>query len=91
MTKKELTQHVATKTAVPQGSAGEAVDAVMEGISQALTGGDNVTLKGFGTFRLKQTKARTGRNPKTGEAVQIPAKKKLSFIPAKELKARIQG
>lgn len=91
MTKAELVKFVAGKTNVAQIGAVDTVDAVIEGISTALASGDNVMLKGFGAFKVKETKARTGRNPKTGEMVQIPAGKKVSFTVSKELKARIAG
>ncbi|MBI5634884.1 MAG: integration host factor subunit beta [Nitrospirae bacterium] len=66
------------------------VNTVLIAITDALASGDNVMLKGFGAFKVKETKARTGRNPKTGEAVQIPAGKKVSFSVSKELKERLK-
>lgn len=90
MTKAELVKFVAGKTNVAQIGCVDTVDAVIEGISNALTSGDNVMLKGFGAFKVRETKARVGRNPKTGEAVQIPAGRKVSFSVSKELKERLK-
>ena len=92
MTKKDLVRYVrrfetiATEAAKAEGI----VEAVLEGITTALAKGEKVELRGFGTFKVKESKPRTGRNPKTGEEIQIPAKKVVKFTPAKELKARIQ-
>ncbi len=91
MTKAELVKFVAGKTGAGNIDAVNTVDAVFLGISTALVVGDNVMLKGFGTFKVKATKPRMGRNPKTGKAVEIPAGRKVSFSVSKELKARIAG
>lgn len=64
-----------------------AVDTVLDTITGSLKKKEAVTISGFGTFRVKETKARLGRNPKTGEQIQIPAKKKIAFRASKELKS----
>ena len=91
MTKADLVKTIAGKPFNTQKESGEAVDAMIGGITLALTAGEDVKLSGLGTFKVKTTKAHTGRNPKTGEAIQIAAKKRVTFSPGKELKARIQG
>ncbi len=86
MNKSELIDVVASATDLPKTAAGRALDAVLEGISQAMKNGDQVALVGFGTFAVKERAARIGRNPKTGEAIEIKAAKIPSFKPGKALK-----
>lgn len=86
MNKAQLIEVVAQKTATKK-EAQMAVETIWETIRNSLKKKEDVTISGFGTFRVKQTKARTGRNPKTGETIQIPAKKKIAFRAAKDLKA----
>lgn len=69
--------------------AESALNSLLDGISTALTKGDKVTLPGFGTFRISKRKSRTGRNPRTGEAVKIKAHNVPQFAPGKKLKAAI--
>jgi DNA-binding protein HU-beta len=70
-------------------AAEAAVDSILEGITGALKKGDAVSLVGFGTFKVQQKKARTGRNPRTGEALQIKAKTVAKFVPGKSLKESV--
>lgn len=86
MNKVQLVELVAAKTATKK-QAQEIVETVWESIKNSLKKKEDVAISGFGTFRVKETKARMGRNPKTGEAIQIPAKKKISFRASKELKS----
>lgn len=67
-------------------AAGDAVEAVLDAISKTLTKGDSVQLVGFGTFKVAHRKARTGRNPKTGESMPIKASKSVRFICSSSLK-----
>lgn len=67
------------------------VQATMDSIEVALAEGRKVRLQGFGTFEVKPTKARTGRNPKTGEALELPAGKRVAFKAGKGLKASVNG
>lgn len=67
------------------------VEVVLEEISAALAGGHRVELRGFGAFSVRERKARSGRNPRTGEAVEIAAKAVPFFRPGKELRARVNG
>jgi nucleoid DNA-binding protein len=88
MNKAQLIDAVAAKTATKK-EAQEIVDTIWDTIKGSLKKQEDVAISGFGTFKVKQTKARMGRNPKTGETIQIPAKKKISFKVSKELKSLI--
>jgi nucleoid DNA-binding protein len=89
MNKADLVNEVA-KVVTTKKAAQEAVDAVFANITKALKKKDTVTLVGFGTFKVGKRKARTGRNPRTGQAIKIAAKKVPRFIPGKALKDAIK-
>ena len=72
-------------------AAAAAVDVVLGEIGHALEHGEDVRLSGFGTFRVKERAARAGRNPRTGEAIEIPARRAVSFSPAKALTDAMNG
>jgi DNA-binding protein HU-beta len=84
--KTELIDAVATSADLPKAQAARALDAVIECISKALKEGDQVSLVGFGVFAVKERAARTGRNPKTGESIEIKAAKTPAFKPGKAFK-----
>ena len=86
MNKQELIEAVAESADISKAAAGRAVDAVVASISNALKGGDQVSLIGFGTFMVKERAARTGRNPRTGESIEIAAAKNPVFKAGKALK-----
>ncbi len=86
MNKTELVDAVAEKADLSKASAARAVDAVLESISGSLSQGDQVALIGFGTFLVRDRAARTGRNPRTGESIEIAAAKIPAFKPGKALK-----
>lgn len=86
MNKSELIDAVAGNADISKADAGRAVDALVNTISGALKTGDSVTLVGFGTFLVRDRAARTGRNPKTGEVLQIKASKVPAFKAGKALK-----
>ena len=88
MNKQDMVKQIAEMTATKK-QAQEIVDKVFESIKASLKKKDPVAISGFGTFRVKETKARMGRNPKTGETIQIPAKKKVTFRASKELKSLV--
>lgn len=88
MNKGDLIELVAKKTATKK-EAGEIVDLILEEIKKSLKKRQPVALAGFGTFKVRETKERMGRNPKTGEAIKISAKKKVAFRVAKELKTLV--
>lgn len=86
MNKTELAEAVAEAADLSKAKAGEAVNAVIAGISDALANGDSVSLIGFGTFSVKDRPERTGKNPKTGEPLTIAAHKAPHFKAGKGLK-----
>lgn len=86
MNKAELVADVAERISDSKMKAEEAVDAVFEALKDALKRGDEVRLPSFGVFDVKETAARTARNPQTGEEVKVPAGKKARFKPGKALK-----
>jgi len=88
--KAELVEKVANQTGLTKKASREAVDAVTSVITDSLGRGERVTLVGFGTFQVAQRKARTGRNPQTGESVQIPARKVPVFKAGKDLKEEVR-
>ncbi|MDY0028379.1 MAG: HU family DNA-binding protein [Pseudobdellovibrionaceae bacterium] len=91
MNKSELVEAVAKKTDMTKAAAQEAIEAVIECITKALKKGDEVRLVGFGTFTVAKRAASTGRNPRTGEAIKIPASKQPKFKAGKELKDTVNG
>ena len=91
MNKSELVDAIATSADIPKASAGRALDAVIASITGALTSGDAVSLVGFGTFDVKDRAARTGRNPQTGQPIEIAASKVPSFKAGKALKDAVNG
>jgi len=88
MKKEELVAFVSEKADITKKSAGEAVNAVFEGITSALEKGDAISLTGFGSFKIVTRAAREGRNPSTGEKIRIPASKGIKFTPGAALKER---
>lgn len=89
MHKKELVEAVAKKTGKSQKDVKETLEAILSTISDTLKKGDKVTLVGFGTFSVQQTQARTGRNPQTGKAMQIKAKKRPRFKAGADLSTKV--
>jgi len=86
MNKGELINKVSEETALSKSDSAKAVDACFDAITEALQSGDSLSLVGFGTFSVKERAARTGRNPRTGEEIQIKAAKIPSFKAGKALK-----
>jgi DNA-binding protein HU-beta len=84
--KQELIDNIASSADITKADAGRALDSVLDSITGALKGGDSVVLVGFGTFSVRDRKARTGRNPQTGQAIQIAAAKVPAFKAGKALK-----
>ena len=89
MTKAELVEEVARAAELTKKDSEVIVEEVFKNIIQALNRGEKIELRGFGSFRVRQRDARRGRNPKTGEPVDIPAKRVPYFKPGKELKELI--
>ena len=86
MNRNELVDSVTSKTDMKKSEASKAVDAVFDSIAEALKGGDEVRLVGFGTFSVASRAASEGRNPRTGEKIQIAASKQAKFKPGKGLR-----
>ncbi len=86
MTKADLIEYVAKKVNLTNKAAREAVSAVFGGVSDALKKGERVVITGFGTFSVRSRAARKGRNPQTGAAIDIPARKTPGFTAGKALK-----
>lgn len=89
MNKAELIAKVAEDAGITKTQANAALDSFVEAVTQTLKNGDKVTLVGFGTFSVAERADRTGRNPQTGEAIIIKAKKVARFKPGKELSEKI--
>lgn len=79
MNKAELSSSIADKSGLSQADAKAALDALIESVTEGLADGDRISLVGFGSWSVEQRDARTGRNPRTGEAIQIAAKKVIKF------------
>ncbi len=86
MNKAELIDAIAKDAKISKNQAGEALNALQGNVQAALKKGDKVTLVGFGTFGVSKRAARTGRNPQTGKAIKIAARKVVRFAPGKALK-----
>ena len=85
MTKADLVEEVAKVTELTRKDSEVIVDTMFESVIKALKTGDKLEVRGFGSFRVRQRNARVGRNPKTGEKVEVPAKRVPYFKPSKEL------
>lgn len=90
VTKKELTELVAKRANLTNKAAKDSVRVFLNGIRDSLKRGEKVVLSGFGTFSLRSRKAKKGRNPKTGAAITIPARKAPGFTPGKSLKKSVR-
>jgi len=86
MNKSELIDAIAAGADISKAAAGRALDSMIDSVSDALKNGDTVNLIGFGTFMVRERAARTGRNPRTGETINIAASKNPSFKAGKALK-----
>lgn len=91
MRKPELAAAIASEANITKEKANEVINAVTDGIMNSLADNQSVTLIGFGTFSQRSRSERTGKNPKTGEAITIPASKNVGFKPGKGLKDTING
>jgi len=91
MTKNELAEQIAERTGLGAGQARQVVEATIEVVSDELAAGREVALAGFGKFSVSQRAARQGRNPATGETINIAASKAAKFSAASALKQRLNG
>ncbi|HSX58087.1 MAG TPA: HU family DNA-binding protein [Candidatus Saccharimonadales bacterium] len=90
MLKADIIEKVAKDVRLTRKAAKEAVDATFDAVIASLKKGDKVVISGFGTFVLRGRKARTGRNPKTGQSLQLPQMNTVGFIAAKGIKKSVR-
>lgn len=92
MTRSELTERIVARAPhVPRREVEAIVHAVFDRMFQALVAGQRIELRGFGVFSVRTRRARTGRNPKTGQSVAVPERRTLSFAAGKELRERLNA
>ena len=91
VTKAELVEEVSRVTELPRKESEAVVETVFDSIIAALQSDDKIEIRGFGSFRTRQRRGRTGRNPKTGAKVEVPPKKIPYFKPSKELKDHVNS
>mgnify|MGYP001580453384 FL=1 len=90
MLKVDIIEKVAKEVILTRKAAKEAVDATFSAIEDSLQKGDKVVISGFGTFIIRGRRARTGRNPKTGQSLQLPQMNTIGFIAAKSIKKSVR-
>lgn len=90
MNKADMVEHIAKSADISKAAAGRALDALVGAVKATLKKNGSVTLVGFGTFLLAKRKQRTGRNPRTNQAIKIPAAKVAKFKPGKALKDAVK-
>jgi len=91
MNKPDLIAHIADTTSLPKAGTAKAVDAVFKSITAALGRGEEVNMVSFGAFSVTERPARTGRNPQTGEAIEIAASRSPKFKPGKRLRESVKA
>lgn len=91
MTKAELIEEVSRVVEMTRKDSEVIVEAILGSVVRALRGGDKIEIRGFGSFRTRSRQPRVGRNPKTGDSVDVPAKRIPYFKPSKELKDLVNG
>jgi nucleoid DNA-binding protein len=91
MTKADLVEEIAIKTGVSKNHTAIIVDGLLDAVSRALSEGKHLEIRGFGTFKVRERRARRARNPRSGSEVLVPAKLVPVFKPSKELKGAIVG
>ncbi|MFA5069400.1 MAG: HU family DNA-binding protein [Candidatus Omnitrophota bacterium] len=90
MTKKDIVIKIADETGIKQIVVKEVVQKTIDAMIEALSKGETLELRNFGIFKVKDRKGRTGRNPRTGEAVNVPGKKVVSFKPGLVMKQKVR-
>ena len=91
LSKADLAKRLADEMHISQSKATQMVNTILDTITEALSRGEEVRLTGFGTFRVAERAARTGRNPRTGEPITIAASRRPTFSPGTALTAAVQG
>lgn len=89
LTKADLSQHLMDRLQIPKKEADLLVNTFLDSIVGSLKEGDGVELRGFGSFRLRDRKARTGRNPRSGVTIEVPPKRVVYFKLGKELRSKL--
>jgi len=89
MTKADLVEKMSTETGVSKSHAAAVVEELLKAVCRALTEGQHLEIRGFGTFKVRERRARRARNPRSGTEVSVPAKLVPLFKPSKELKAMV--
>lgn len=90
MTKTELIERVAEETGETKSQAQRIIDSTLDAIEQSLSTGEDVTVTGFGTWKVRHQAARSGQNPHTGERIVIPARRAARFTPGTRLKQAVR-
>ena len=91
MNNSDLAEKIAASHDLSRADAKKVLDSVIEAIADAASRGEEVAINGFGKFKVKDTAARQGRNPATGEIIDVAAARRLAFTPAKAVKDRLNG
>ena len=91
MTKSDLVEQISTETGVSKHHTGLIVDSLLDLVCRALSEGKHLEIRGFGTFKVRERRARRARNPRSGGEVLVPAKLVPLFKPSKELKSQVLG
>ncbi len=91
MTKADLVEQVSTETGISKNHTALIVDGLLDAVCRALSEGRHIEVRGFGTFKVRERRARRARNPRSGSEVMVPAKLVPVFKPSKELKAQVLG
>jgi integration host factor subunit beta len=89
MTKKDMAKAIAEELGLPQIQAKEIIQRVLDGITETLVHEGRIELRNFGVFEVKQRRPRRARNPRTGEAVDVPARRVVTFKPGREMEERV--
>ena len=89
MTKADLVEEIAAQTGISRNQTAVIVDQLLDAMSRALSEGRHLEIRGFGTFKVRERRARRARNPRSGSEVMVPAKLVPVFKPSKELKAAV--
>lgn len=90
MTKNDLVDKIANDCTIPKKTAEQALSSFLDGITEGLQSGEIIRFIGFGSFEISERKARSGRNPQTGETINIPSSKQVKFKAGKKLKEAVQ-
>jgi integration host factor subunit beta len=91
MTKADLVEAISAQTGVSKNHTAVIVDGMLDAVSRALSEGKHLEIRGFGTFKVRERRARRARNPRSGSEVMVPAKLVPVFKPSKELKTQVMG